>query len=119
MNPSIPHPSPGRACRPARRRDGVGRRPLAGTDADDRLKGKAGNLDHLALDAKGQRLFLANKANNTLDIIDLKAGQVLKQIPGQNAVQGVAYAAGAGPDLRRPGHGRPVQRLQRRELQDR
>ena len=55
-------------------------------------KGKAGDLDHLALDAKGQRLFLSNKANNTLDIFDLKAGQLIKQIPGQNAVQGVAYA---------------------------
>ena len=60
-------------------------------------KGKAGDLDHLALDAKGQRLFLSNKANNTLDIFDLKAGQLIKQIPGQNAVQGVAYA----PDLDR------------------
>src|SRR5262249_37565494 len=30
------------------------------------LKGKAGNLDHLAIDQKRQRLFVANKANNTL-----------------------------------------------------
>ena len=60
-------------------------------------KGKAGELDHLALDAKGQRLFLSNKANDTLDVLDLKAGQLLKQITGQNAVQGVAYA----PELNR------------------
>ena len=56
-------------------------------------KGKAGKLDHLALDAKRERLFLANKANNTLDVIDLKEGKLLKQITGQNGVQGVAYAA--------------------------
>jgi len=61
------------------------------------LKGKAGNLDHLAIDHKRQRLFIANKANNTLDIVDLAAGKLLKQISGQQAIQGLAYA----PDLDR------------------
>ena len=56
------------------------------------LKGKAGGLDHLALDAKRDRLFLANKANNTLDIIDLKTGKLVEQKPNQTAIQGVAYA---------------------------
>src|SRR5581483_2299386 len=56
------------------------------------LKGKAGSLDHLALDAKRERLFLANKTNNTLDVVDLKSGTLLKQIPNQQGVQGVAYA---------------------------
>jgi DNA-binding beta-propeller fold protein YncE len=61
------------------------------------LKGKAGNLDHLAIDQKRQRLFIANKANNTLDIVDLAAGKLFKQISGQQAIQGLAYA----PDLDR------------------
>jgi DNA-binding beta-propeller fold protein YncE len=56
------------------------------------LKGKPGNLDHLAIDAKRQRLFVANKANNTLDIIDLKRGKLLEQKPNQTAIQGIAYA---------------------------
>lgn len=56
------------------------------------LKGKAGKLDHLTLDAKRERLFLANKANNTLDVVDLKEGKLLKQITGQNGIQGLAYA---------------------------
>jgi hypothetical protein len=56
------------------------------------LKGKGGKLDHLALDAKRERLFLANTANGTLDIVDLKAGKLLKQIPGQTGIQGIAYA---------------------------
>jgi DNA-binding beta-propeller fold protein YncE len=56
------------------------------------LQGKAGRLDHLALDGKGQRLFVANLSNNSLDIVDLKAGKLLKQIPGQGKIQGVAYA---------------------------
>src|SRR4051812_4104939 len=40
------------------------------------LKGKAGGLDHLALDAQHGRLFLANKTNNTLDVIDVKDGKM-------------------------------------------
>jgi DNA-binding beta-propeller fold protein YncE len=56
------------------------------------LKGVAGKLDHLAVDAKGERLFVANKPNNTLDIIDLKGGKLLKQIPDQGKVSGVTYA---------------------------
>ena len=57
------------------------------------LQGKPGKLDHLVVDSKGQRLFLANKVNNTFDIVDLKAGSLLKQVPGQGGAQGVAYAA--------------------------
>jgi DNA-binding beta-propeller fold protein YncE len=57
------------------------------------LKGKAGKLDHLALDAKRERLFLANTGNGTLDIVDLKAGKLLKQLPGQTGIQGVAYSS--------------------------
>lgn len=57
------------------------------------LKGKAGKLDHLALDAKRDRLFLANTTNGTLDVVDLKAGKLLKQVTGQSGIQGVAFAA--------------------------
>ena len=57
------------------------------------LKGVAGKLDHLAVDSKGQRLFVANKPNNTLDIVDLKTNTLVKQIPDQGKVSGVAYAA--------------------------
>ena len=57
------------------------------------LKGKAGKLDHLALDTKRERLFLANTANGSLDIVDVKAGKLLKQIPGQTGIQGIAFAS--------------------------
>ena len=57
-----------------------------------KLEGKAGNLDHLAVDAKGERLFVANKPNNSLDVIDLKSGKVIKQIPDQGKVLGVAFS---------------------------
>ncbi|HYV38920.1 MAG TPA: hypothetical protein VE988_24765 [Gemmataceae bacterium] len=61
------------------------------------LVGKAGKLDHLFVDVTNQRLFLANKVNNTLDIVDLKAGKLIKQVTGQGGAQGVVYA----PDLDR------------------
>jgi len=62
------------------------------------LHGPAGKrLDHLALDAKRDRLFVANMANASFDVIDLKAGKLLKSVPDQRGVQGVAHA----PDLGR------------------
>ena len=57
------------------------------------LKGKPGGLDHVAIDAKRDRLLVANKANNTLDVVDLKAGSLMKQVPNQTGIQGIAYAA--------------------------
>ena len=47
------------------------------------LKGAAGPLDHLLVDAEHARLFVANQSNNTLDIVDLKTNKLVKQIPDQ------------------------------------
>src|SRR5262249_5210551 len=60
------------------------------------LKGKPGKLDHLTVDGVSERLFQANKVNNTLDVVDLKAGKLVKQITGQAGIQGLAYAADLG-----------------------
>jgi DNA-binding beta-propeller fold protein YncE len=57
-----------------------------------RLTGKSGRLDHLAIDGKHGRLFVANLSNDSLDIVDLKEGKLLKQISGQKKIQGIAYA---------------------------
>jgi DNA-binding beta-propeller fold protein YncE len=56
------------------------------------LKGPPGGLDHLAVDAKRGRLFVANTVNGSLDIVDLKAGKLLKQIPGQGRIRGIDYS---------------------------
>jgi DNA-binding beta-propeller fold protein YncE len=61
------------------------------------LKGVEGRLDHLAIDAKGKRLFVANLSNNSLDVVDLDAGKLVKQVPKQKKIQGIAYV----PDLDR------------------
>jgi DNA-binding beta-propeller fold protein YncE len=61
------------------------------------LKGPIGGLDHLSLDVKRGRLFVANTINGSLDVVDLKAGKLLKQVAGQTQIRGVDYS----PDLDR------------------
>ena len=56
------------------------------------LKGPVGGLDHLAIDARRGRLFVANTAGGTLDVVDLKAGKLLKQVPGQGRIRGISYS---------------------------
>lgn len=56
------------------------------------LKGPASRLDHLAIDAAGRRLFVANMANSSLDVVDLAQGKLVRQIPGQRGIQGIAFA---------------------------
>jgi DNA-binding beta-propeller fold protein YncE len=73
-----------------------------GTSAEERqllkrvgtiqLKGVAGPLDHLFVDGKRARLFVANQSNGTLDVVDLKTNQLVKQVPGQKEIHGIAYA---------------------------
>jgi DNA-binding beta-propeller fold protein YncE len=57
------------------------------------LAGPPSRLDRMALDAKNGRLFVANMANASLDVVDMKAGKLVKQIPGQKGIQGIAYVA--------------------------
>ncbi len=54
------------------------------------LKGRQGKLDHVNVDNKHNRLLLANKVNNTVDVVDLAAGKLMKQIPNQQGSQGIA-----------------------------
>src|SRR5438552_19148837 len=53
----------------------------------------SGRIDHLAIDVKRQRLFVAELANDTLGVVDLAAGKVLRTIAGLKEPQGVAYVA--------------------------
>jgi DNA-binding beta-propeller fold protein YncE len=51
-------------------------------------------MDHLGVDIKGQRLFAAalGDKQNTVEVIDLKAGKRVFSIPGQSKPQGVFYS---------------------------
>jgi DNA-binding beta-propeller fold protein YncE len=51
----------------------------------------SGRIDHLDIDVKRQRLFVAELGNNSLGVVDLAAGKVLHRIAGLSEPQGVAY----------------------------
>lgn len=75
---------------------GVGAEPAAPSDLLT-LEGKiplgavSGRIDHLAVDLKRRRLFVAELGNNTLGIVDLAAATVLRTIPGFREPQGVGF----------------------------
>src|SRR5258705_7780374 len=50
-----------------------------------------GRIDHMDVDVKGKRLFVAGLENGSLEVIDLQAGKWVKSIPGFKKTQGVAY----------------------------
>ena len=50
-----------------------------------------GRIDHLAIDLKAHRLFVAALGNNTLEVIDLEAGKRIHSVPGLAEPQGIAY----------------------------
>ena len=41
-----------------------------------------GYFDHMAVDVKGQRLFLPGENQRTIEVIDLRAGKVIRTITG-------------------------------------
>jgi DNA-binding beta-propeller fold protein YncE len=51
----------------------------------------SGRIDHLGIDLKRQRLFVAELGNNSLGVVDLPAGKVLRRIADMSEPQGVAY----------------------------
>lgn len=53
-----------------------------------------GRIDHLAADAKAQRLFVAALGNGTLEVLDFQAGKRVRTIPGLAEPQGVYYDSG-------------------------
>src|SRR5882762_6009347 len=50
-------------------------------------------IDHLSVDVKGQRLFVAAVDNHTLEVIDLQSGQRVHTITDLAEPQGVFYDA--------------------------
>jgi len=61
------------------------------------LSGVNGRIDHLAVDRDQQRLYVAALGNDTVEVIDLRAGQRIDSLHGVHEPQGLA----AAPDLRR------------------
>src|SRR5437667_2176612 len=61
------------------------------------LPGVEGRIDHLAIDASGERLFVCALGNNTVEVLDLRKGERIHSITGFGAPQGIAYI----PELNR------------------
>ena len=55
------------------------------------LPGVEGRIDHLDLDAAGERLFVCALGNNTAEVLDLRKGERIHSISGLGAPQGVVY----------------------------
>ena len=51
----------------------------------------SGRIDHLGIDVKRQRLFVAELGNHSVGVVDLATGRVLRRITGMSEPQGVAY----------------------------
>jgi DNA-binding beta-propeller fold protein YncE len=50
-----------------------------------------GRIDHLSIDVKGHRLFVAALGNNSVEVIALNAHRQVHTIPGLAEPQGIAY----------------------------
>lgn len=50
-----------------------------------------GRIDHLGVDVKRRRLFVAELGNDSLGVVDLAAGKVLRMIAGLSEPQGIGY----------------------------
>src|SRR5437660_3263403 len=61
------------------------------------LPGVEGRIDHFAIDASGERLFVCALGNNTVEVLDLRKGERIHSITGLGAPQGIAYI----PELNR------------------
>jgi DNA-binding beta-propeller fold protein YncE len=52
-----------------------------------------GRIDHLAVDLARDRLFVAELGNDSIGVVDLRAGKLVASIGGQHEPQGLAYLA--------------------------
>jgi hypothetical protein len=55
------------------------------------LPGVTGRIDHMSVDVKGKRLFLAALGNKTVEVIDLAAGKTVHTITGLKEPQGILF----------------------------
>ena len=52
-----------------------------------------GRMDHLAVDVKGQRVFVSALGNHIVEVLDVKAGQRTRSLPNLDEPQGLLYEA--------------------------
>ena len=52
-----------------------------------------GRIDHLTIDVTRRRLFVAELGNNTVGVVDIDGGKVIRRLAGFDEPQGVAYVS--------------------------
>ena len=52
-----------------------------------------GRIDHLTIDVKRRRLFVAELGNNTVGVVDIDGRKVIRRLAGFDEPQGVAYVS--------------------------
>jgi YVTN family beta-propeller protein len=50
-----------------------------------------GRIDHIAIDRRSNRLFVAALGNNTVEVVDMRLGKRIKSLKGFSEPQGVLY----------------------------
>jgi DNA-binding beta-propeller fold protein YncE len=75
------------------------------------LPGVEGRMDHMTVDSSGQKLFIAALANNTVEVIDPKAGTHLRSLKGFREPTGIAIVRDAGSVAVANGQGDGVRSL--------
>jgi len=65
------------------------------------LSNVKGRLDHMDVDVKGKRLFVAGLENGTFEVVDLQAGKWVISIPGFKKPQGALFVPEFGPQTHR------------------
>jgi hypothetical protein len=58
------------------------------------LPGVKGRLDHMGIDLEKKRLFVAATGNNSLEVVDLTGGKVLKSLAGFKDTQDALFLGG-------------------------
>jgi DNA-binding beta-propeller fold protein YncE len=67
--------------------------PVLELEAKIPLGNVRGRIDHLAIDASRQRLFVAELGNDTVGVVDLGQRRTIRQITGLKEPQGIGYVA--------------------------
>ena len=57
------------------------------------LSGVEGRIDHMALNANGQLLFVVALGNNSVEVLDLRSGRRVRSITGFREPQGIGFVA--------------------------
>jgi len=55
------------------------------------IPGVGGRIDHMAINLKERVVYIAALGNNTIEVLDLKKGAIIRSIKGVEEPQGIAY----------------------------